>query len=149
MADTTVRDEAKHLFNHIDRDGHGWGVDLSWTLARDVATGAWRGEGLALKLPMSLSLRGGDALLHLNAGVQKARDERREWIGSIAFEHKLPWRLVAFAEMGREDRQTLLHAGVRHWIRRERLAFDLSVQQLRAGDQRSNGVVIGLAWYDL
>ena len=141
--------EAKHLFNHIDRDGYGWGADLSWTAARDIETGTWRSESLALKLPVSLSLRGGDALLHVNAGVQKARDERREWIGSMAFEHKFPWRLSAFVEIGREDRQTLLHAGVRHWIRRERLALDVSVQQLRAGDQRGTGAVIGLNWYDL
>ena len=41
------------------------------------------------KLIGTLPLLDGDAKLHLNAGLGKARDERREWIGSMAFEHKL------------------------------------------------------------
>jgi len=44
---------------------------------------------------------------------------------------------------------TLLHAGVHHWIRRERFAVDIGVQQLRGGGGKTTGVVIGLAWYDL
>jgi len=140
--------EYKHLFNHIARDGWGWGIDVSLSAARDEGTG-WRTQGLSVKLPWSLSLRDGDAMLHVNAGVQKQRDERREWVGSLAFEHKLPWRSSVFVELGREDRQTLRHVGARHWIRRDKLAVDVSVQQLRSPDDKASGVVIGLAWYDL
>jgi hypothetical protein len=80
--------EFKHLFNHIGRDGWGWGIELSGEVA---GTGSdWKHHGVALKLPYTLQLPGGDALLHLNAGLQKQRGERREWVGSAAFEHKLP-----------------------------------------------------------
>jgi hypothetical protein len=140
--------ELKHLFNHIAREGWGWGVHLSLGMA-SVGGTAWRSDSIALKLPYTLQLRDGDAFLHLNAGVLKQREERREWVGSVAFEHKLPWRSTAFVEVGREDRQTLWHAGVRHWIRREKLAVDFSVQQLRGGGEKASGVVIGVAWYDL
>ena len=89
-------------------------------------------------------------MLHTNAGLRKQRDERREWVASAAFEYKLPWRSSAFVEVGREDRLTLLHAGVRHWrIRREKLSLDFGVQQTRAGGEKARGVVIGIGWYDL
>lgn len=140
--------EFKHLFNHIARDGWGWGIDLSWEVG-GTGGGDWKHHGVALKLPYTLQLRGGDALLHVNAGLQKQRDERREWIGSVAFEHRLPWRSTGFIELGREDRLTLWHAGVRHWVRRDRLALDVSVQRQSGADGRAYGAVIGVAWYDL
>lgn len=142
--------EARHLFNHIERDGYGWGLGLSWSSGRDGETGGgWRSQSLSLKLPFSVSFQGGDTLLHLNAGVLKPVGEKREWVASAAVEQRLAWRTSAFAEVGREDHATLLHAGVRHWIQRERLALDVSVLQQRADGQRSGGLVVGLNWYDL
>ena len=143
----TVELEFKHLFNHIARDGWGYGIDVSLSAARAEGTG-WQ-QSLSVKLPWTIALQDGDAMLHVNAGLQTQRDERREWVGSLAFEHKLPWRTSVFVELGREDRQTLRHVGARHWIHRDKLAVDVSVQQLRSGTDRASGVVIGVAWYDL
>jgi hypothetical protein len=143
-----VETEFKHLFNHLGRDGYGWGMHLSLAIGKDNGS-PLRQQSFAAKLIGTLPLREGDAHLHVNAGMEKGRDERREWIGSVAFEHKLPWRTTAFVELGREDRETLVHTGVRHWITRERLAVDFSVQQRRAGGARENGFVIGIGWYDL
>jgi hypothetical protein len=140
--------EFKHLFNHIGREGWGWGLNVSLGMGSADGSG-WKPHGLAVKLPYTLQLRDGEALLHVNAGLQKQRDERREWVASAAFEHKLPWRSLAFVEVGREDRQTLWHAGARHWIQRDKLALDISVQQLRGGGGKTSGVVVGVAWYDL
>jgi len=137
--------EFKHLFNHIARDGWGWGIHVSAGMARADGSG-WQ-QPVSVKLPYTLQLRDGDALLHVNAGLQKQRDERREWVASVAFEHRLPWHTSAFVELGREDRQTLWHAGVRHWVRREKLAVDFSV--VRGGEEHASGVVVGVAWYDL
>lgn len=143
-----VETEFKHLFNHMARDGFGWGMHLSLAVGSDNGSG-WRQQSLAAKLIGTLPLLDSDAKLHANAGIGKGRDERREWIGSVAFEHKLPWRSTAFIELGREDRETLLHTGVRHWIKRDRLAVDFSVQRQRAGNSKANGVVFGIGWYDL
>ncbi len=143
-----VETEFKHLFNHIGRDGFGWGMHLSLTVGRDNGSSV-REQAFAAKLIGTLPLLDGDAKLHANVGIGKVRDERREWIGSVAFEHQLPWRSTAFVELGREDRETLLHTGVRHWIRREKLALDFSLQQQRAHDAKTHGFVIGIGWYDL
>ena len=140
--------EIKHLFNRIGRDGWGWGIDLSLAAGSRNGSG-WRAEGLALTLPWTLALGESGALLHANAGIAKARGERREFVASAAFEHPLPGRVTGFVEVGRADRQTLLHAGLRHWVKREKLALDLSVQRIRAGSDSASGVVLGIGWYDL
>lgn len=138
----------KHLFNRIGRDGWGWGVDVS--LGAASANGsAWRADSLAVKLPWTWQLRQGEAKWHVNVGLQKQRGERREWVASSAVEHQLGSRTAAFVELGREDRQTLLHGGVRHWFKRDKLALDFSVQQLRDSGGTSRGVVVGIGWYDL
>ena len=143
-----IETEFKHLFNHIGRDDFGWGVHVSLAVGRDNDS-AVREQSIAAKLIGTLPSLEGDAKLHANAGLAKVRNERREWIGSIAFEHKLPWRTTAFIELGREDRETLVHTGVRHWIRRDKLAVDFSFQQQRASGDKTNGLVIGVGWYDL
>ena len=140
--------EFKHLFNRIGRVGWGWGIDVSLGAATFDEAG-WRFQRWSVKLPYTVALRDGDAMLHVNAGLQKQRDERREWVGSSAFEHKLGSRSNLFVELGREDRSTLLHAGVRHWLKRDKFAVDLSVQQTRSGGERERGLVIGFGWYDL
>lgn len=135
--------ELRHLFNHIARDGWGWGLDLS--LSADNA----RSKAATLKLPFTVSLFQGRAMLHVNAGLRKASDDRRELVGSLAFEHRLPWRSVGFVEVGREERETLLQAGVRHWVRHDRLAVDFSLQRVISAEGQHHGVVIGVAFYDL
>jgi hypothetical protein len=59
--------------------------------------------------------------LHLNAGVTKPRDDKREWGSSVAIERELFKRTTLFAELAREGEATLLHAGARHWIKREKM----------------------------
>lgn len=140
--------EFKHLFNRIGRDGWGWGVNMAVGTATVDDVG-WRSQYVSIKLPYTVSLRGGEALLHINVGLQKQRDERREWVASTAFEHKVGSRTKLFIELGREDRSTLLHGGVRHWLKRDKIAVDFSVQQLRSTEGSDRGVVIGLGWYDL
>jgi hypothetical protein len=140
--------ELKHLFNRIGREGWGWGISVA-AGAATVDEAGWRSQRLSIKLPYTLSLRDGDAMLHVNVGLQKQRDERREWVASTALEHKLGTRTKLFIELGREDRSTLLHGGVRHWLKRDKFALDFSVQQVRNAENKERGVVIGLGWYDL
>jgi hypothetical protein len=140
--------EFKHLFNHIARDGYGWGMVASVGAAKPGGA-SWKRDQWGLKLPFSLALWEGDGSLHLNAGITKPRDDRREWLGSVALEREVFKRTMLFAEVARDGEATLLHAGVRHWIRREKLALDFSLHRVRADGARESGAAIGIGWYDL
>jgi len=140
--------ELKHLFNRIGRDGWGWGVAASIGFDK-AAGGGWRRDGFGLTVPYTLRLWDGDAALHLNAGLDKPRDAKREWRWSAALERELLPRTSFFAEAAREGHARLLHGGLRWWLRRERVALDVGVQRVRGGGERESGLVVGLGWYDL
>lgn len=140
--------EFKQLFNPIGRDGYGWGLSLAAATERSAAEGTTR--RLTLKLPLSIELGQTGALLHLNAGVIKPSGERRLFTRAVAAEFSLTGKSRAFAEFARDGDERYAQIGLRHWLRRERLALDLSLQQRRGADgERSSGFLIGVGWYDL
>ena len=140
--------EFKQLFNNVARDGWGWG--LSATLAAERTHDS---DGtipsVGIKLPVSIALGDGGGFLHLNAGISKARDARRTWMGGIGIERELFKRTLFFAELAREGEVTFMQIGARHWLRRDKLAIDFSLQQQRADGSRASGFIVGLGWYDL
>ncbi len=141
--------EFKHLFNRIARDGWGWGVVAALDVERPEG-GPWEGGAVSLSLPVTLQLGERDnSLAHLNLGVAKPRRERRVFTAALGAEHEVWRRTSLFAEVARLADGTMQHAGVRHWIRRERLAFDIAWQRVRSDEARGSGLVLGLAWYDL
>jgi hypothetical protein len=140
--------EFKHLFNHIARDGYGWGLVSSIVFAREPDAG-WRYSQWSLKLPYSLQLWEGKGMLHLNAGAEKPRDDKRAWTASIALEREVARHTVAFGELARDGEGRLAHGGVRYWLRRERLALDVAMQRVRSEGVSQYGLVLGLGWYDL
>ncbi len=140
--------EFKHLFNHIARDGYGWGLGAELTFEKDSGQG-WRRSGLALTAPLTFQIMQGAGFVHLNAGVVKPVGSPRAWFRSVAVQGEAWRRTELFAEAAAQGEQRLLHAGVRWWVQREKLALDASVQRVREGGQRESGVVLGLAWYDL
>ena len=87
--------------------------------------------------------------MHLNAGASWPRGERREWGRSLVLEAEVWRRTTLFGELARLGEATLVHAGVRHWLRRERWALDVSVQRVRSDGLRESGFVVGVGWYDL
>jgi hypothetical protein len=139
--------EFKHLFNDIHREGWGWGVSAALGAARTHQDGTTR--SLALKLPLSIALGEGGAYLHLDAGVDKTSGVRPSWSTSAAIEREFVKNSVVFAELAHQDNSTFLQAGVRHWLRRDKLALDLALQQQRREGQRASGFILGLGWYDL
>lgn len=140
--------EFKHLFNAIARDGYGWGVSAAISGERSRDDGTVR--KLTLKLPLSIALGETGALAHLNAGVIKAEHVKREFTVSAAAEADLVPRFRGFVELAREGREHFGQVGVRHWVKRERLAVDFSLQQRRTPDgERASGFILGLGWYDL
>lgn len=140
--------EFKQLFNNVARDGWGWG--LSATLAAERTHDS---DGtipsVGIKLPVSIALGDGGGFLHLNAGISKARDARHTWMGGIGIERELFKRTLFFAELAREGEVTFMQIGARHWLRRDKLAIDFSLQQQRADGSRASGFIVGLGWYDL
>jgi hypothetical protein len=144
----TAEIEFKHLLNHIARDGYGWGLVASLGLG-SAQGGAWRRGAAMIKLPLSLALWESDGALHLNAGLAKEPDARRETLLSAAIEYQVARRTTLFAEAAREGDSTLLHAGVRWWLKKERFALDLAWQRQRVPGSIDSGVVVGLGWYDL
>jgi hypothetical protein len=61
-----------------------------------------------------------------------------------------PWRRVTgFAEFAAQGEARLAHGGVRWWLRREKVALDISVFRRREDGSNSRGWVIGIGRYDL
>lgn len=141
--------EFKQLFNHIARDGYGWGLVAAVGFGKAPQAG-WRRSAWAIAMPASLQLgEGGTTLLHANAGWVKPAAEAGHKRFSLALEHEVLKRTVGFVELAREGGSTLLHGGARWWVKRERIALDLSWQRSRGDGVRESGWLFGLAFYDL
>lgn len=139
--------ELKHLFNNIARDGYGWGVSAALGAERTRSEGTVR--SLGLKLPLSIAIGEDGAFLHLNGGITKASGSRRAWTASAGIEREVFRRTVVFAEIAHEGDLRFAQIGARHWLQREKLAIDFSLQQQRSEGQRASGFVLGVGWYDL
>ena len=141
---------AKPLFNRISRDGWGWGVVAAIDMERPKGE-PWERAAVSLSVPLTVHIGegGSEGTLHVNAGIAKPREARRVFTGVIAGEREVWKRTSLFAELAREADGRLLHGGVRHWIKRERLAVDLAWQRVRSDEVRGSGIVLGIAWYDL
>jgi hypothetical protein len=140
--------EFKQVFNNVARDGWGWGLSASLAGERTHESDGTV-PSFGLKLPVSIALGEGGGFLHLNVGIDKTRDARRTWMTGVGIERELLKRTLFFAEIAREDNATFAQVGARHWLKRDKLAIDFSLQQRRADGTRASGFIIGLGWYDL
>jgi len=140
--------EFKYVFNNIARDGWGWGVSAALSAER-LNDSEHSTRSVGLKLPFSLSLWQGEGFLHFDVGVDKANDAQRAWSTSAGIEREVAHRTVLFAELAREGELKFGQIGVRHWLKKEKLAIDFSLQQQRSDGQRASGFLIGVGWYDL
>lgn len=142
--------EYKHLFNSLDHDGWGWGVVATVDLERPQG-GPWERRAVSVFVPLTLKLgeANADGLVHLNPAITKPRGERRMFVGAVAAEREVWRRTSLFGEIARDDDGRMVQLGLRHWIKRERLAVDIAWQRVRNNEQRSIGVVLGIAWHDL
>lgn len=140
--------ELKHLFNDIARDGWAWGLSAAFGDERSVADGSVR--SVAVKVPLSIALGAdGSGYLHLDAGVGRQTGAARVWSASAAIEHEIGRHDSGFAEVVHEGSLKFVQAGVRHWVRKGKMALDFSLQQQRSEGTRASGFVIGFGWYDL
>jgi hypothetical protein len=148
--------EFKHFFTDLARAGYGTGVivALDWDDRRggrasfeEPAEHRWAISAAGL---MSLQPTP-DTLLHLNLGGVNETGEgaRARW--ALAVEHAIVRRTAVFAEAGATAHdERLIHGGVRHWIKRERFAVDLTVGRRRGGDvPPSTFITLGIALQDI
>lgn len=140
--------EFKYLFNRIDADGYG--IALSGTVAAERTRETERTQkSLTVKVPVSIELGQKAAYLHLNAGFTKANDTRAQWVRSMAFETEVFRRTTGFVELARDADERFAQVGVRHWIKREKLAIDFSLQRQGNGETKGYGFILGVGIYDL
>jgi hypothetical protein len=139
--------EFKQIFNHIGRDGYGVGISAAFSRAKlgDLDTV----RAVSLRLPLSVALGTTGALLHLNVGAEKATGSRREWTTAVAAEREIYKRTWLFAEFSKTGPEKFAQIGVRHWLKKEKLALDFSLQQQRSDGSRASGFILGLGVYDL
>jgi hypothetical protein len=147
--------EYKHLFTDLARSGYGSGVivGVDW----DDRSGGHDGEELGGEHTWSLDVVGlttlrptPDTLLHLNLGAVKESSQgaRARW--AVAAEHEIVHRTILFAELGgTAGEQRLIHGGLRHWVKRERFAVDLTVGRRYRAPADSNFITIGIALQDI
>ena len=140
--------EFKYIVNRIGVDGWAWAVSATLAAERLRETGR-SSKSIALKLPVSFELWPREGYLHLNAGIAKANNSRRALLRSAAIEREVFRRTTAFAEVARDGELRFVQAGVRHWIRREKLALDFSLQRQGSGGRQTSGFILGLGMYDL
>jgi hypothetical protein len=151
----SVEVEFKHLVTDLARSGFGSGVivGVDWDERRgvpdaseDKARRSW-----ALGVAGLLTLRPTpDTLFHINLGAIKetAATTRARW--ALALEHEVVLRTTLFAEAGaRAGEQRLLHGGVRHWVKRDRFAVDLTVGCRRGEPASSTFITLGIALQDI
>lgn len=145
--------EYKHLFTDIARSGYGSGIiaAIDWAdrsggeeVERDHVH-AWSigVAGLTTLRPTP------DTLLHFNLGAVKETAETLHARWALAVEHEIVRRTTLFAEAGASTgEQRLVHGGVRHWIKRDRFAVDLTIGRRRGDPAGSTFVTLGIALQD-
>jgi hypothetical protein len=138
--------EFKYVFNNIARDG--WGLGIGVALSGERLAGSTT-RAIRLELPLSLPLREGKGLLHVNLGLDKASDARLAWTSSVGIEGEVARRTTLFAELARDGDLKYGQVGVRYWVKKERLALDFTLQQKRSERQRASGFLVAFGRYDL
>jgi hypothetical protein len=158
--DPTVRSrgaevEYKHLFTDLARTGYGTGVivGVDWD-DRSVGTEAEEPGGehtWSLDVVGLTTLRPTpDTLVHLNLGAVKESDQHPRARWALAAEHEIVSRTWLFAEVGgTAGEERLIHGGVRHWVKRERFAIDLTVGRRYREPADTNFITIGIALQDI
>lgn len=144
---------ARHVWRDPARHAVGVAFELEVEAQREVEDGereGWRYGGTTLLVPLTRVWESSGLRTHLTLGLQHARDEGTKPLAVLALQQPLTRRLEAFAEWGAvREREGVAHAGMRWWVKREKVALDLSVLRRRDGAERPEAVLLGLSVMDL
>ena len=134
----------------IDPAREGWGLAGKLSAEWDQASDEPRQRTLRGVVAASLPLSGKQVWLHANAGVEQREGEGRVGIWSLATQGELNRRWALFGEIASSSRRDeLAQFGVRHWIKRDKIALDLALGRERVAQDRRGFVAAGLAFYDI
>lgn len=142
---------------HVWRDPARHGLGVAFTLEagaqREVEAGereGWRYGATTLSVPLSRQWESLGLWTHLTLGAQHERGGGTKPLAVLGVQQRLARRLEAFGEWGAvREREGLLHAGLRWWVQREKIALDVSVLRRREGTERPESLLIGLTFPDL
>jgi hypothetical protein len=130
----------KHVVKRADKGRWGWAINVE--LGRERTQGRGGANVGLFKVPLSIAL-GAESYLHLTSGIEGASGDRRKWLSAVAFERLLFEKAMVFTELWREGRTTSAQAGLRWWLRAEKLSVDVALQHRRGEGERSSGVIVG------
>ena len=146
--------EFRHLFTDLARSGLGTGVivGVDWDGRSAGREGAEQGvHAWAFSTAGLVTLRPtADTLVHFNLGGLKATSESARARWAVALEHEIVRRTTLFVEAGATAReQRLVHGGVRHWVKRDRFAIDLTAGRRHGDPASSTFITLGIALQDI
>lgn len=138
----------------VDHNREGWGLALRLALGWEKsAPRSWTFEGPAAVAAFVWPLADKRGNLHANLGASRKRsagNTRAVW--GLGADLAVARSLMLFGELGgRATEDRLVHGGIRWWLRRDQLAFDVSLSRTRerATGEGVRGVHFGLSFYDL
>ena len=139
-----------HILVDLSRAGYGLGVSLEGAWER--ADGDFEYAGTHVGLPMSWRNETGSTLAHGTLGYAKPKEGSAFATWALAVEHEFMPRNVLFAELASDtsdDKETLVHGGLRHWIKPNKIALDFTLGRWRGEEDSRRFVTVGMSFFDL
>jgi len=138
--------QVKTIGKPLETNGWGWGIAAGTDrhLHRESANG-WPGDWY-MYVPVSVSFRDDDIVMHVNAGVTRHRDlDRNIGTWGLGSEIKLRDDLFLIPETFGNDRgRPFYQLGLRYWIVKDRLQTDATFGNRLSGDTSERWFSLGL-----
>jgi hypothetical protein len=150
-AETELEAGLRKVLRDPARHGLGVAFTLEAEAAREVAGGereGWRYATTTAAMP--LSWQWGPVWTHVTVGLQHQRRAGTRPLAALALLGRVSSSAELFAEWGAvREREGLAQAGLRYWLRRERVALEVSAVRRREGGERVETLMLGLSLMDL
>ena len=138
--------QVKTIVKPLEANGWGWGIAAGTDrhLHREAANG-WPGDSY-MYVPLSVSFRDDDVVMHVNGGVTRHRDLDRNIVTwGLGSEIKLRDDLYLIPETFSLDRgRPFFQLGLRHWIVKDRVQMDATFGNRLSGDTSDRWFSVGL-----
>jgi hypothetical protein len=127
---------------------HGLGVAFTLEVEAQREREGWRYAATTAMLP--LSWQWGPVWTHLSAGLQHERHEGVQPLAALALLGRVSRSADLFGEWAAvRQRSGLAQAGLRWWLRRDRVALEISALRRRDGGEHFDALMLGLSLFDL